>query len=57
MDEIHFDKYWRDVNKAVQDSPNGSDLRDMACIDIQVDLSCADYQRKADEKVLISIFF
>ena len=52
--EVDQQNFWRVISQTVNESPNGSELRDLPCVDVQVDLSASigtEQQCRAEEKV------
>ena len=38
IDGVAVEQLWMDIQQAVSSSPSGNVLRDLACVDLQVDL-------------------
>ena len=54
-DDGEEESYWRAIKRAVCQSPSGNELRNMACVDVQVDLSSPtgiEHQQSPKDKVL-----
>lgn len=56
IDGVAVEKLWMDIQQAVYSSPSGSLLRNLACVDLQVDL-CSNFttEHQSRSKVRISL--
>ena len=55
MDEVDVERFWRDIRQAVRESPSGSELRDMACVDIHAAQTSLDTESQSRPMVEVHV--